>query len=164
MRLGSYQGQLKKAVLLLKSPRYSILAREIARIWVERDRELFQKHQLDRIIPIPSHWIRWWIRGANPMDAVGKELARLLEVPFHPGGLLRIRNTSRQVGINVNRRENVSNAFAVPKNQRFDGQKLLLLDDVFTTGATANEASRPLLEAGAAWVVVAMLARTPVST
>jgi ComF family protein len=163
LRLGLYKDQLQHLVLMLKRPRAAFLAPLIARLWFERDEERFREFHADAVVPIPSHWQRWLWRGINPMDAVAQELARLLGIPCRPGWLRRIRFTPMQHRLrpDQDRLRNVEDAFAVPGKIRLDGKTLLLLDDVLTSGATANEAARPLLRAGAAHVVVIVLARTP---
>ena len=112
----------------------------------------------DVIIPVPLHISRLRWRGFNQ--------AQLLAVHFggrgaiDPYSLARIRPTRPQVELHESeRRRNVAGAFRVTRPQRIDGRRILLVDDVFTTGATVNECSDALLRAGAQSVDVLVLAR-----
>lgn len=113
----------------------------------------------DWIVPVPLHPTRLRERGFNQ--------ALLLAHAFFPKNqrittdlLIRSRPTEPQTSFNGSaRRTNLKNAFAVVKPQRLTGKKILLIDDVFTTGTTVNECARVLKKAGAAEVVVLTLAR-----
>jgi ComF family protein len=115
---------------------------------------------LDAVVPVPLHWVRRWQRGYNQSSAIAYGLASRLRLPFRPGWLRRTRNTPSQTKQTASgRRDNVRGAFAVPRRVRLDGQTVLLVDDVMTTGATASEAARALRKAGAGRVAVAVLGR-----
>jgi predicted amidophosphoribosyltransferase len=91
--------------------------------------------------------------------ALARALAARLSLPCHPRWLRRIRNTPKQTAQTpTGRRENVRGAFRAPRRARLRGKAVLLVDDVLTTGSTCSEAARALREAGAARVVVAVLA------
>ena len=112
----------------------------------------------DALVPVPLHWRRQWWRGFNQSERLARQLARLTGIPHLPA-LARRRATPRQQGLKQStRRRNLRNAFAVQCD--VDGLRLALVDDVITTGSTAREASRALLDAGAARVEVWALART----
>jgi predicted amidophosphoribosyltransferase len=109
---------------------------------------------------VPLHWRRLWQRGYNQSLAIARGLAGRLRLPCRPSWLRRIRNTPSQTSQTAtNRRDNMRGAFAVPRGTRLGGNTILLVDDVMTTGATVREAAAPLKRAGAARVVVAVLAR-----
>lgn len=105
--------------------------------------------QADSIAPVPLSEQRLAERGYNQVDLIAHPLARLLSWQYLPGVLRRSRHTRSQVGLSANeRRENVSGAFlANPRLAK--GRNILLMDDVATTGATLEAASRALLEADA---------------
>jgi predicted amidophosphoribosyltransferase len=93
-------------------------------------------------------------------SALARGLSGRLRVPCQPSWLRRIRNTPPQTRqTTAGRKENVRGAFRARPGAPLRGRSLLLVDDVMTTGATAGEAARALVEAGAARVVVAVLAR-----
>ena len=114
------------------------------------------------IVPVPLHRLRLWVRKFNQAAALGGALARAADKPFAPMALQRVRSTRRQVGLKPEERaENVKGAFRVPDGRRAEvaGRRVLLVDDVYTTGATAKAAARALLRAGAAGVDVLAFAR-----
>jgi ComF family protein len=112
----------------------------------------------DLIVPVPLHLSRLRQRGYNQSLLLARVLGRRWRKPV-PGRLLvRLRPTSPQQGLKaVQRRLNLKGAFAT--RSALAGQKVLLIDDVMTTGATARECSRTLLSAGAGEVVVAVIGR-----
>ena len=114
----------------------------------------------DLVAPVPLHWRRTWWRGYNQAAAVAEQLARMIGVPSSRRCLRRIRHTPQQLQPSAAaRRENVRGAFRVRRGANVVGKRILLVDDVMTTGSTASEASRTLREAGAVEVAVAVLAR-----
>jgi ComF family protein len=117
--------------------------------------------KLELIQPVPLHWRRQWARGYNQSALIAATLAKRLAIPLGDE-LIRLRHTPPQTHLSRQRRqENVHGAFAVPARRRrwVDGRHILLLDDVTTTGATASEAARALLAAGARRVSLAVLAK-----
>jgi ComF family protein len=115
----------------------------------------------DVVIPVPLHWWRRFRRGYNQSEALASRLAYRMRLPCRPGWLRRIRHTPQQTAQTPSeRRENVRGAFRARSWARLRGKVVLLVDDVLTTGTTCNEAARALRGAGAAQVVVAVLARS----
>jgi ComF family protein len=111
------------------------------------------------VVPIPLHWRRRWTRGYNQSEAVARALAERLGLPCRPGWLVRIRPTQYQPTVSATARwENVRGAFRVGFRAAVRGVRILLVDDVLTTGATADAAATALTKAGTAQVAVAVLA------
>jgi ComF family protein len=111
----------------------------------------------DAIIPVPLHWTRLMQRRFNQSAELGRHLARLSSRPLLTRTLIRRKRTSRQVGLSAHGREdNVRAAFRVVKGEEHNvfGKRLVLVDDVFTTGATVSSAARALKRAGAVDVTV----------
>ena len=114
----------------------------------------------DLIAPVPLHWTRLFARRFNQAALLAQALGRLSGLPVAPDLLVRRRRTPSQGGLSPYRRRlNVSGAFAVRRKRPVGGLGVLLVDDVFTTGATAAACARALLKAGAKSVNVLTLAR-----
>jgi ComF family protein len=114
------------------------------------------------IVPVPLHRSRLWWRRFNQAMALSAVVSRASGVPCDPFLLARVKRTRPQVGLIKNQRgENLQGAFRVPVDMkpRLEGKRVLLVDDVVTTGATANAASRALLRGGASAVDVLAFAR-----
>jgi len=145
------------------------LARPLGKLMLTKLREHWDPADFDRLVPIPLHPRRIRDRGFNQSllllrswNQVDQRMANgLKERSTAPGLLERIKPTISQTGLGRRERvANLKNAFRVPTGTPVTGLKVLLVDDVFTTGATANECARTLLRAGARSVDVFTLART----
>ena len=134
--------------------------RMLARWLVEAGRELLR--DADRIVPVPLTRRRLIQRQFNQSALLAREVSRSSGVPWSPQPLVKIRETRPQVSLSgTARRDNLRGAFAVSPRSRteIEGQRVLLLDDVITTGATAEAATKALLAAGVAGVDVLAVAR-----
>lgn len=135
-------------------------ARALARMMASAGQEL--AGDCDVIVPVPLHRMRLWWRRYNQAMELARPVAEAWGKPVAPSLLLRVRHTTPQVGLTRNQRgRNLQGAFKVPPEARprLEGRRVLLVDDVITTGATANAASRALLRGGAAAVDVLAFAR-----
>jgi ComF family protein len=114
------------------------------------------------LVPVPLHWRRLWARRFNQSAALAGVISALTDVPVVHGGLKRVRATPQQVGKSkAERADNVQGAFRVAPEHGSDisGRRLVLVDDVLTSGATADACARALLRAGASHVDVLIFAR-----
>jgi ComF family protein len=114
-----------------------------------------------RIVPVPLHTERLRERGFNQAAMLGLALARLSGLPLDVWSLVRTIHTERhRAGMDERgRRESVESAFEVARSRLIEGERILLVDDVFTTGATVSSCARVLKEAGALNVFVLTVAR-----
>jgi ComF family protein len=120
----------------------------------------FSTADCDLVIPVPLHRRRLWWRGFNQAALLARTIARRLDKPLELGALVRVRMTPPQTDQDHDaRRRNVRRAFSVARPVRIKGRRVLLVDDVMTTGATVDECARVLIAAGAARVDVLTLAR-----
>jgi ComF family protein len=159
LRLGPYEGLLREVILRLKHLSGDGLAELLGELWSEHAESRFREVKADVIVPIPLHWWRRWRRGYNQSLALARSLSALLGLPCRPSWLRRVRNTPLQTQqVPSARQDNVRGAFRAKKGV-LAGKTVLLIDDVMTTGSTASEAAGALRVAGAARVIVAVLAR-----
>jgi len=155
-----YDEASRGPILQLKHADRTDLAPLFAR-WLSRAaRDLLA--EADAIAPVPLHPSRLLGRRYNQAAEIARPLSRLAGVAYLPDALVRLRATGTQGGKSGSgRRRNVAAAFGVPARRaaQVAGKRILLIDDVMTTGATLEGCSRALLAAGAACVDVAVIAR-----
>jgi ComF family protein len=155
-----YDEHSRDPILQFKHADRTDLAPLFAR-WLSRAaRDLLE--EADAIAPVPLHRWRLLSRRYNQAAEVARQLAAISGKPYLPDALTRPRATATQGGRSATgRRRNVAAAFAVPAGRRpqVEGRRILLIDDVLTTGATADGCARALKAAGAAGVGLAVIAR-----
>jgi ComF family protein len=155
-----YDEVSRDPILKLKHADRLDLAPMLAR-WLSRAaRDLIA--EADALAPVPLHRGRLFRRRYNQAAEIARPLSLLTGVPYLPDALVRRRATDSQAGKSGSgRRRNVAAAFEVPRARarQVEGRRILLIDDVMTTGATAEGCARALKKAGAARVDVAVVAR-----
>jgi len=156
---GSYEGALRASVLSLK--REPHVAGRLARLMFATQRRA-PINEARLIIPVPLHPDREAERGFNQAALLARELARISKLPLDEHSVIRRIHTERhRAGMDARaRRESVVNAFAVRHRETVVGQGVLLIDDVFTTGATVSACAAALKEADANEVFVLTIARS----
>ena len=153
---GSFEAELRELIHVFKYGRVETLAGPLGRFLALA---LPRDEQFDVVVPMPLHWMRRWKRGFNQSELLAAEIARRAGVPLRQL-VRRARATAPQAGLtNAKRRANVSGAFLVRRPERVSGLRVLLVDDVMTTGATASSCARELKRAGAARVALLTVAR-----
>jgi ComF family protein len=156
-------GPARKLAHRMKYSDRSELARPIARWMARAGADILA--DADLIAPVPLHPMRLWRRRFNQAALLAREVARETGKPCDVGALLRIKATRSQVGLSrTQRAENVQGAFRVAEGAEVRGRKVVLIDDVLTSGATVNAAARSLLRAGASRVDVLVFARVVTGT
>jgi ComF family protein len=161
VRLAPYDGLLRETILRLKYWNAEGLAERLGHLWAEQRQHVLRDLHVDAVVPVPLHWKRHIRRGYNQSHALARMLAGALHVPCRPRWLRRIRATPAQQAQTspTARRENMRNAFAASRGLDLTGKRVLLVDDVMTTGSTAHEAARALRTAKPSHIFVAVLAR-----
>jgi ComF family protein len=161
LRMGPYEGLLREVILQMKHGNAESLAESMGDLWAEHSASRLRQIGAEVIVPVPLHWRRRWTRGYNQSEALAWALASKLRLPCKPSWLRRTRHTPQQtLQTPAQRRQNVRGAFKARSAARLRGKTVLLVDDVLTTGTTGSEAAQALREAGAAKVVVAVLAHS----
>ncbi len=151
---GAYDGDLRNLIHLFKYARIKSLECPLSRFLISA---LPREEPFDLVVPVPMHWWRKWNRGFNQAERLARVAARRTGRP-HSKCLRRVRRTPAQAGLTVaERRENLVGVFRAHGDVR--GRRILLVDDVFTTGATAGACANVLKKAGASSVVLLTLAR-----
>lgn len=157
---GFYEDPLRKVLHRFKYGKRTRLGSRLAGLLYEQWLTSPCLHQAEILLPAPLHHRRQRARGFNQSKLLAKHLSQMIHLPLESRALERTRNTASQTGLSPRqRRLNVSGAFRVRKPASIRGRNCLLIDDVFTTGATLNEMARVLSEAGANKVLALTLAR-----
>jgi ComF family protein len=155
---GVYEGALRASVLLLK--REPHICRQVSEL-LARAVQPYPLTQATMIVPVPLHPEREQARGFNQAAIIGRELSRWVSLPLDEISLVRDKHVKHhRAGMDVKgRRETVADAFRVTYPALIADERVLLVDDVFTTGATVSACAETLLAAGAAEVLVLTIAR-----
>jgi competence protein ComFC len=170
---GLYEGTLVRAILLLKHEQIKPLGNWFADRLSELVRKEGARMLADAIVPVPLHRQRSQERGFNQVDLIGRPMSKKLNLPYLPVLLMRLRpRPEKHLLRREERWEVVRGAFAIRKGSRVDNLRILLLDDVMTTGATLDACSGELRGAGAKSVMgvaragrplISSFAETPVA-
>jgi len=155
-----YDDRSRRLVLPFKHGDRTDMAKSCG-LWMARaGRELLQ--DADMLIPVPLHWRRAWHRRYNQSGALARVIEHASGVKLRGELLQRVRPTEQQVGLSrPQRASNVQGAFKVPADRQPEiaGRRVILIDDVLTSGATADACARALLRAKAVQVDVLVFAR-----
>ncbi len=158
--IGEYDSILREIILQMKQSRRKHLAITMGRLLAQiRFRELAEL-SAEMIVPIPMYWRRRLRRGMNSPEQFARSIGQKLAIPVENRLLVRCRNTLPQSGLPRKQRfHNVRGAFRLRSHRPLQDARVLLVDDVLTTGATCSEVAGLLKKAGASMVAVAVIAR-----
>ncbi len=153
---GLYEEALRELIHLFKYSKVETLARPLGRMLTGATP---LDEQFDVVLPMPMHWRKHWDRGFNQAELLAEPVAKRYGLKLGTN-LRRRRHTKAQAGLSeAERQSNLEGALQVAKPEEISGKRVLLVDDVFTTGATLRAAAAALKEAGAFRVVALTLAR-----
>lgn len=159
-RLGVYEGAVREAVIRCKYLGHEPLLMAIADLIWEYTGTDLQQEGVSLIAIIPQHWRQRIFSRHHAPEILAEVWGRRLQVPVGSPILAKVRSTRKQARLNrTERHKNQHGVFRVTRPEAVQGQTVLLVDDVLTTGATAHSAARALRSAGAKKVVVAVIAR-----
>ena len=154
---GTYEGDLRRLIHLMKYDGMRPLAKELGRLM---GRTAGDFESVDCLVPVPLYRWRWWRRGFNQAELLAAAMSGATDIPPRGGLLRRARATESQSGLsNRQRRANVAGAFTAPRPREVRGRRILLVDDVMTTGATLDACAKALKRAGAEYVGAVTSAR-----
>lgn len=158
--LGIYRDALRDAIVCMKRQYFEPLVFAMGRLLGKELSDRIQDSSPDIVVPMPIHWTRRLSRGMNVSELLVESMKRTLRVRTAPKLIACCRKLKKQGTLGPQERiANVKGAFRVSTAYNIKNLRVLLVDDVMTTGATANEAAKVLRKAGAAQVDVAVAAR-----
>ncbi|HID29475.1 MAG TPA: ComF family protein [Desulfobacterales bacterium] len=161
---GVYDGSLMEAIHLLKYRKKTSLSRPLSALARETFLQFWDINTIDLLVSVPLHVKRLRERGFNQAHLLIRNWAKQDGIPLDSLTLSRGRWTEPQTTLSrAERRKNIKGAFTVRHPKTIKSRKVLLVDDVYTTGATVNECARVLMKAGAEFVDVLTLARAIIS-
>lgn len=159
IRLGPYAPPLRSAIQRLKYHRHEGMLGRLGELLAEAVVARAEPETLDVVMPVPMHWRRRISRGYDHARALARQVATRLRLPVGDE-LIRVRHTPPQMRLPRTRRiEIIRGAFGLSSEAAVQGSHVLLIDDVTTTGATANEAALMLLRGDALEVTLAVVAK-----
>lgn len=153
---GAYTGELRQLIHVFKYEGVAALARPLAACML---RGLPRHLGFDAVTAVPMHWWKRYRRGFNQASLLARAVSEATSLPvIRP--LQRLRSAGVQAGLgSAERRRNATASFGLRPGTQLQGKRILLVDDVFTTGATATACARLLRQAGAGYVAVLTIAR-----
>ena len=150
-----YEGEVRKCLHLFKYRGKSSFARSLGALMLEAIQNDTLFRCPDRVVPVPLHPAKLKERGYNQATLLAEEVARGLGLPLDPNLLVRKINTPSQTGLAKNARaKNLVGAFMLKENGKIRHRRILLVDDIYTTGATVNACAQILKKGGADYVYV----------
>ncbi len=156
-----YEGPIKKAIHSFKYQKKEYLASYLSLFLSDYFYINFRHNDFDIIVPVPLFRRQGKERGFNQSLLLAKYLSKEVSLPLFINNLIRIKDTPSQTSLSRKERlKNVSGAFSIRKKEVFKGKRVLLIDDVSTTGATVLACKRVLRKAGAKKVIALVLAKS----
>lgn len=155
-----YKDCVREKILQYKFFENSYLYKTFAKIIIKNKKIYGFLKLYDIIISVPMHKSKKAVRGYNQSELIASELAKQMELEFGKNILIKQINTKVQSTLTKTQRtENIKNAFAVMDFEKIKGKKVILIDDIYTTGSTVNECSKVLKQAGAKEICVVTIAK-----
>ncbi len=151
---------LRECIHYFKYQKKAYLARPLGELLIDGMSSDEDLREADFLVPVPLDGRRFREREFNQAHLLAQVVSRYFKIPISSRNLRRVRGVPPQTQLSRERREeNVKGLFLVPRAEEYEGRRILLIDDVFTTGSTVNECARVLKQAGAEEVSVLTVAR-----
>ena len=155
-----YESLIRKLVLGYKFSNKAYISNFFSNIIVNNKKIFCLLKQYDMIIPVPMHKKKMQNRGYNQTELVSQKIAKNLGIQNRPDILQKVVNTTTQSRLGGKARQtNIQHAFFIKNDIEVEDKKIILLDDIYTTGATSEECSRILKDAGAKEILILVLAK-----
>lgn len=154
-----FEGVIRELIHRFKYNNVDFLAEPLVEILINNLNLNNLKNDVDMVVPVPLFWWRRFKRGFNQSELLAKRIGRHLLLPVSTNNLYRIRNTIPQTRLSRTKRlQNMRGSFTVKNAKDFENKRVLLVDDVLTTGITASECARAIKAAGGERVYVLTIA------
>lgn len=155
-----YENIVREKILKYKFNENSYLYKTFSKIIIKNEKIYRFLKLYDIIISVPMHKDRFAIRGYNQSELIAKEIAKQTKIYFEKNVLLKDKNTKVQSTLTKTQRtQNIKDAFFVKNIDKIKNKKIILVDDIYTTGSTVNECSKVLKKAGAKKICVVTIAK-----
>ena len=155
-----YEELIRNKIIDYKFNEKAYLYKTFAKIILKNEKICGILKKYDIIIPVPIHKNRKTIRGYNQSELIAKELGKTLNIPVYDKSLIKVKNNRAQSKLGKNDRKlNVLGAYRLNDDKNIKDKKIILLDDIFTTGNTVNECSKVLKKAKAKDIFVLTIAK-----
>lgn len=162
IRLGIYEDSLRTACIRGKSRGAEALAAALASFHHQKHQVQFAEFAPEVVVPVPQFWLHWFTRPHHQALTMAEVLAERLGIPCDERAIRKPRQTADQSNLPRSKRlTNLKQAYAVGRNHKLSGKRVLIVDDILTTGTTSNEVAKVLRKAGASSVAVAVIAVVP---
>ena len=162
IRLGVYENSLRTACIRGKSRGAESLAASLASLLWKKHQNALNEFAADLVVPVPQFWLHKFTRPHHQALTMAEVLAEHLEIPCDERAVRKARRTVDQSSLPRSKRlTNLKQAYAVRRNHCLAGKRVLIVDDILTTGTTSNELAKVLRKAGASNVAVAVIAVVP---
>lgn len=159
-----YEGKIRNLIIDYKFNDKPYLNELFAKIILKNEKICRKIKKYDIIIPVPIHKKRKNERGYNQSELIARKLAKNLNVELVTDSLIKQKNTLPQSTLSKKQREeNVKTVYKIQNRQKIENKKIILLDDIYTTGATAEECSKILKQNGAKEILVLTIAKDEIN-
>jgi len=154
-----YENIIREKIIDYKFNEKSYMYKTFAKIVLNNEKIYGFLKKYDIMLCVPMHRKKKRQRGYNQAELIAKEIAKKLDIKMQYGNLIKIKDTKKQSSLNKSeRKENIKGAFEIKNAELVNNKKIILFDDIYTTGNTVNECSKILKKAGAKEIVILTLA------